>query len=301
MRNVGPAPWTQNSTYYSDIGLDLRWTGDLVIKMEPPVFVEDPETADLPKETETSDHPRAFARYHLGANVVRATIHHDAETSAVGRVLDASVNGMWIVTHNPLPFRTPLKVELRVPGDFTMSFAGRVVRQTETGMAIHFDTDDTTWRFRSSFIDLARTASLSPPTVVIRKTKRDHHPARDQDLTQLRRKWRDVESDLENEALHQSFIHECLRNQALEYALERYRALQMAHPKFEASHRYLQQIGTILAFSALSRAPEIPQAKPMRWLPVLLMMAALLAALFYAERLVTTGGAVPTLPVATQR
>ena len=134
-----------------------------------------------------------------------------------------------------------------------MTFMGRVVRSTEAGMAIHLKCDDSSWRFRSSFIDIARTPSAMPPSMVVRCVS---DGGEDNDYRALHEAWQKARISL-SDADHQAFITEMLKRKRLDYALEQYRRLQEEEPQSEIAARYLKQIGTILGFYTLQRAPEV--------------------------------------------
>ena len=218
--NEAPAP----GSYYGNMGVDILWTGDLAVTEDmvlPPVRPDD-ETGSFDVE-ELEPHRRGFERYDFGANFVRAALlKENGKTGATGRVTNASVTGMWVETNAPLPFRTDVDVDWCVMGSYSMRFSGRVVHTTDSGMAVVLEVDDSSWRFRSSFVDLARTPSEEPPSVVVKPGKGPAPPrAKDHDLAALASAWKLVEKDLFADEAHQRFINTCLSAQRLEYALER--------------------------------------------------------------------------------
>ncbi|MCA9551047.1 MAG: hypothetical protein KC933_13520 [Myxococcales bacterium] len=277
--------------FYSDIGVDILWTGDLSVTedMGRPSFLDEDGVLN---ETPSGSLPsrRGFERYDLTRSYVRATVQQPNDHNASGRVTNASVTGMWVETDKPLPFRTQVLVDWCVMNNFSMRFEGRVVRTTETGMAVVIDVDDSSWRFRSSFIDLARTPSESPPTVVVQphtgKTN-PRQPKNDAMLDSLATQWAAMNDDLSDDRAHQAFITACLKAHRLEYALERYRELKVLQPEAERVNRYLQQIGTILTFSTMQRSEAAEDTK--RWKKGVLLLAILVVvgtgALSIAQRL----------------
>lgn len=282
-----PAP----TSYYAHVGVDMLWTGDLAVTEDmhlPPVRPDD-ETGNLEPQ-EDDDAKRGFERYDLTQNFVRASVlpRNDAAGHS-GRVTSASVTGMWVETEHPLAFRSDVDVDWCVMGSFSLRFAGRVVRTSATGMAVVLDVDDSSWRFRSSFIDLARTPSDEPPSVIV-QPRSERAPAihkTDGAILRLAEHWTSIEDRLDDDAAHQAFISACLAAQRLEYALERYRELKLHNPNSVVATRYLKQIGTILTFYTFKRqAPEsgTPTWKKGAALIVLLIVGAV-GSLTLAERL----------------
>lgn len=296
MKQEGARP-SREESYYGDIGLDIKWTGDLVLSIteEGLRIVEDPETADLgpapEPEPSPEEPPRRFERYSLEANVVRVHLITDpVQPPQVGRLTVGSVTSMWVKVKSPLPVGTPVFVDWSVLGGLSMTFAGRVVRAAGHGMGVQLVTDDHSWRFRSSFIDLARTPTTTPPTATVRRTNEaalKAFQASEETVGTLARRWEQLQQRLEDDALHQEFIHECIRQKRLEFALERYRALKQARPDLLAVNGYLQQIGTILTFYTLQRAdkekPDDDGKKKV--LAVVLLAVSVLVMMFVAQTL----------------
>lgn len=273
------------------MGVDILWTGDLAETEDmvvPPVRPDD-ETGSFDVQ-ELEPHRRGFERYDLSANFVRATVREAPKggSGLIGRVTNASVTGMWVETDQPLPFRCEVDVDWCVMGSYSMRFPGRVVRTTDAGMAVVMEVDDSSWRFRSSFIDLARTPSEEPPSVIVQPRASRAEGARgDDQLEQLAAAWKKVETDLLDDESHQVFINTCLAARRLEYALERYRELKLHNPSSEIATRYLKQIGTILTFYTLAREPAKSDVPRWRKAAVVLALLAIGAAgaLTFAERL----------------
>jgi hypothetical protein len=288
----------RQESYYSDIGLDIKWTGDLVLSIteEGLKIVEDPETADLgpapEPEPSPEEPPRRFERYSLEANVIRVHVVSDPiQPPAVGRLTIASVTSMWVKVKDTLPVGTPVFVDWSVLGGLSMTFAGRVVRAAGYGMGVQLVTDDHSWRFRSSFIDLARTPTTTPPTATIRRTNEAALKAfqsSEETVGVLARRWEQIQSRLEDDALHQEFIHECIRQKRLEFALERYRQLKQGRPDLLAVNGYLQQIGTILTFYTLQRTEKTkePPTTQKKVLAVVVLCLAVVAMMVVAQMMV---------------
>ena len=312
-------------SYYSNMGVDVMWTGDLVSRdlapgpkttRDAPLLTLDPEPQQEGRsaragisrrpwssagDVEELSPRRGFERYDLTGTLVAATIWPGGSASPIaGRVTNGSVTGMWIETDTPLPFRTEVQVEWSVMGGYAMAFPGRVVRTTDRGMAVHLITDDASWRFRSSFIDLARTATEMPPSVVIRRERvlpKQSIELTDRVIAGLGERWRGVEARLEDDATHQAFIHECLRHRRLEFALERYRELKALNPGDPLPTRYLRQIGTILTFYTLQRGEPPRDAGMLRKLaPIVAGVVLALSALLVAERITSGRLSAPPPP-----
>ncbi len=271
------------ASYYNDMGIDTLWTGDIQrsldisIDIRPPVDVE-----------ELDARRRGFERYSLRENMVRAALFGASRHARYGRVTDASVTGMWIETEHPLPFRAEVDVEWSVMG-FGQTFQGRVVRSTEGGMAIQLETDDATWRFRSSFIDLARTPTRDPPQVIVRtrRDRADRHVAPDTALlAQLEHEWLGVLEAIEDDEAHQAFINACLKNKRLEFALECYRELKTTNPDSDVATRYLKQIGTILSFYTLQPTQQRDERDKKKLFPIIMIILAVLVAAIAAPSVV---------------
>lgn len=264
-----------------DISVDISWTGDL-----PATYTNRPTRREVPLDLRSIagiERP-AFERYDLDPSRVEARVWKKAKgPPSVGRVTNASVTGMWIEGADNYPLRTEVTVELMVPGGYSATLAGRVVRRNDDGMAIHLTTDDSTWHFRSSFLELAKSKSGEAPVVVVRK---GDTAAPDGDLAGDMRvlggKWHEVLADLEDDDVHQEFIQECIRRQRLEFGLERYRELR-GGPDDEVASKYLGQIGTILGFMSLKKKDETDDPARGKLLKVILLVLALVCALVAAR------------------
>ena len=104
--------------------------------------------------------------------------------------------------------------------------------------------------------------------------------------------------DLQDDAIHQEFIQECLRLQRLEFGLERYRELKDG-PDDAIASRYLGQIGVILGFMSLKKKPDEDKEKRARMLKLVLFCVCVLGALMLAKQLfLTKANMVETPPPA---
>ncbi len=258
--------------YHPSFTADVLLTGDVVrssdiLPGDPtedcPVFADDATgTGDLGQaqastDAELGEGRLGFGRFRLANNFIRVRILGEDSKPSMGRMTNASVTGLFVRCQSPLPFRSAVRVEWIIASDMTMSFSGKVIRTTPEGMAIHLSTDDANWRFRASFIDLCRKPSDQPPTVSIRKmTAKEvrQHEADDAILRELGRHWRSVEEALDDDGTHQQFIQRCLEKRRLQFALERYRELQLWPVSDFDATPYLSQIGKILLFYQAGRA-----------------------------------------------
>ena len=298
-RNMAPAEVPADA-YQSSLGLDVLITGDLlrtsdILPGDPTddcsVFDDDATGAEdhglaMPDpDTEFGEGRRGYGRYRLANNFIRVQVYRDDGKPSLGRMTNASVTGLFVRCQSPLAFRTTVRVTWSMTNDVKMEFTGRVVRTTRNGMAIHLTTDDANWRYRASFIDMCRTPSQTPPSVVVRKVsaaEAQRHREDDDVLRRLGAQWRRVEEQFAADDRHQAFIQTCLREKRLQFALERYRELQ-AHPidGFDPTP-YLKQIGTILSFYQLQpRSSGLGPSPLRRYLPIAIVTMLLLGLLSF--------------------
>ena len=242
------------------------------------------ETEDMLSLPEPEPERRGFERHDVWEAAIH--VHILPENSSVaerGRVRNMSLNGMWVDTAHALPFKATVWTEWCIEGGLSKRFSGRVVRSTPAGMAVQLETDDPTWRFRSRFVELA-TGPNGPPLSMTVQADRyvDLEAAqvgpRADELAGLYRQWQQIEKDLGNEDLHQAFIHACLQARRLEYALERYRELQMLRPSLPSIERHIRQIGTILSFCTFQPDGTADRAPPWWKKPVLAAVAIVVLA-----------------------
>jgi hypothetical protein len=240
---------------------------------------------------------RNFARVDLSGALVRASIFDGATARrALGRVRNASVNGLYVETRAPFERRTPLRVRLILPSGPALELGARVVRAEDRAMAIQLDTHDEDWRFRATFLELAQK-SETPPTVEVRRSSRtelldlEHRAAV---LSRLRETWAATLAS-GRDADHQRFIHACMREGRLEFAVERYRDLERSGSPEAAP--YLEHLGRVLSFYALRKTEREPTDRPRPLIAVALAVALVASALlFLHHRLETTGRAEPLPP-----
>ncbi len=204
-------------------------------------------------------------------------------------MLNASLTGMWIETRAPLELRARVQVELRVASGLSAAIGGRVIRANSSGFAVQLAADASNLALRSSFLQAATVEGLSAPTVVLRRAGRgvEVDPCRVVDPKELSAKWWEVIAALDSDAAHQAFIHACLRQRSLDFALERYRelALDADAQAGAAAARYLKQLGTILGFCALERVRPAHEAMPRgkKLILAAVAVAALLALVLFSS------------------
>jgi hypothetical protein len=283
-----------------DISVDVSWTGDLPGRYVDRPAVQNVQVVDRPHALAGVERP-AFERHDLPKERVAARVWKKPQgPPGVGFVKNASVTGMWIDTDSPMPLREQVTVELQVPGGYSATLGGRVVRANDRGMAIHLNTEDSTWQFRSSFLELARREDGQPPSVIVRRAdiepEDDTADLRDAgDLRVLGAKWHEVLADLKQDAVHQDFIQECLKRQRLEFGLERYRELK-GGPDNAVAAKYLGQIGVILGFMSLKKNPQTDQSDRYARAKMLMLVVIVLGALFLARQLFMTKANVVDAP-----
>ena len=282
-----------------DLFVDVSWTGDL-----PGRYVDRPAPKVQAAESlrlAGVERP-AFERHDLPRDRVAVRLWKKPQgPPGVGFVANASVTGMWIETDSPLALREQVTVELHVPGGYSATFPGRVVRANEKGMAIHLNTGDSTWQFRSSFLELARRSDGQAPSVVVRRADLeeldDTADLRDAgDLRVLGEKWHEVLADLKADAVHQDFIQECLKRQRLEFGLERYRELKGGAYDAIAA-KYLGQIGVILGFMSLKKNPQTEENDRYARAKMVMLVVIVLGALLLARQLFMTKAQVLESPL----
>ncbi len=294
-QTVQPAP--PADVYHGTLGLDVLLSGDLVrssdiLPGDPTedcsVLSDDPpdglDSLDIaPSSQEFGENRRGYGRFRLAHNVIRVQIHRDDGKPSTGRMTNASVTGLFVRCPSPLPFRSVVRVEWNLMNDMKMAFTGKVVRTTAQGMAIHLNTDDANWRFRSTFIDMCRTPMQRPPTVTVRRltaaaAKRFQED--DDVVRRLGQRWKETQQDIASDERHQRFIQSCLKEKRLQFALERYRELQVWPVEGFDPTGYLKQIGTILAFYQLQSADPTGEASALRrYFPIIVITVLMLLVL----------------------
>lgn len=239
---------------------------------------------------------RAYERVQL-VRPVDVTIRRLGETrTGSGLVADASLNSLYIETDDPLDHKMPVHVDLSIPGGFSMTFRGRVARVDESGMAILFYADDLTWQFRARFLEMAlepvgeRMSATVRQATGVEKSDRNN----ERDTLAIAKKWMDVAIDPDDDKRHQAFIHECLKRRRLDYATERYREMKVAGR--EDAEAYLQQVGKVLAFSAMPDKPKTgAEGSKLKRNLILLgaVIVVLLTALLCARMMLERGAPAP--------
>lgn len=261
------------------------------------IVYDEIETIDVGDESPQSCR-RGFERYALHNKNVRAKITTAQGDSYSGRLTETSVTGFWVQTDSPLPFKAPVELEWSVDG-YSMSFIGRVVRRAHNGMAIHIQCDDSSWQFRSKFVTLARAKGVNDASVVVRCMSVEHG----EEHQALLEAWQKTQGT-DDDRVHQLFISEMLKRRRLDYALERYRQLLDDDPNHEFAPKYLKQIGTILSFYTLQRAPQGTEEqnnhlrKP--FILLVLGIALLLAGGWVVNKQIPSGRAGPAAGVHQQ-
>ncbi len=285
-----------------DVSVDVSWTGDL-----PHRYVDRPAPPKPDQKQLAGVQRPAFERHDLPNRRVAARVWKKPKgPPGVGFVTNASVTGMWIETDTSLPLRTQVQVELHVPGGYSATLIGRVIRANDKGMAVHLNTEDSTWQFRSSFLELARREEGQAPSVIVRTDEASEEPVATStpeseavDFRVLGVKWHEVLADLKDDAIHQEFIQECLRRQRLEFGLERYRELK-GGPEDAVAAKYLGQIGVILGFMSLKKDPAKDDEKRTKTLKLMLLCISVLGALLLAQRLWVAKTELPSDVMAPQ-
>jgi hypothetical protein len=291
------------SPHSIDITVDVSWTGDLPHRYldRPAPKIEKQERNQI-----AGVERPAFERHELEKGRVAARIWRKPQgPPGVGFVTNASVTGMWIETDSAMPARTQVQVELLVPGGYSATLSGKIVRANASGMAVQLKTEDSTWQFRSSFLELARREDGQAPSVIIRKgdvEEGERAPEIDPnaeaaDFRVLGAKWQEVLTELSSDAVHQEFIQECLRRQRLEFGLERYRELKDG-PDDAIAAKYLGQIGVILGFMSLKKEQKGDDGKRARMAKLILLFAVVVGALLLAKELFLTKATVTDPPPA---
>lgn len=219
-------------------------------------------TADLRPVVER----RRNERYEFDNFVVRA-IMKDAEGRVTrARVRDMSSGGLFIETTTPFPFKSDLYLEAKLKSGRSITVAGRVVFQPESGMAVRLKTDVQTRAFLLAFVDEIVDPSCEDSLreiTLVQRAAPDGASADSADIASLSQAWNRVLRHIEDDAVHQAFIQKCLSATRLDYALEQYRRLQTERPDDDRVTKYLTQVGTILNFQAFSRDDK-PQSSKKR-------------------------------------
>ena len=248
-----------------------RWRAEVPSAPPPPRPRSVPLTSDLTLDSPPSDldpaERRRAERYPLTCHVVRARVLDRSEQRwSPGRVRDVSGwGGLYIETSAPLPFKTDLRVDFVLGTGHELRFVGRVVRRPDAeGMAVQLRTDPARRVFLNEFIDevLCPDCRRIPSLTIRPHTDRNSEPG---DEALLEDAWQAAVDRYEDTDAQQRFIEVCLSQRRIDYALQAYRKAKVADPDDKAVDPYLEQLGTILGFYALTKVePEAVEAPPFR-------------------------------------
>lgn len=212
----------------------------------------------------TADERRTAGRHRLRGAAVRVSIA--GPEPARGRVRDISATGgLFVETRAPLAPKTPVRATLAASATAEMIFLGTVMRAEEGGMAVMLELDDAGAPFLARFVDAARETA----TGLELRIEEARDASSDVALSRL---WVELTAAPTDAAANQRFIDACLAAKRLDFALDRLRALKAAGPISPQMERSLQQVGSILGFLALSRAPVVAEPK-VRMRPLVLALA----------------------------
>ncbi|MBK8011506.1 MAG: PilZ domain-containing protein [Deltaproteobacteria bacterium] len=201
----------------------------------------------------------AFERITLSHDRVRVRIAGRSPSEAIeGHLADASVSGLLIrVPAKPTLPTEDVELVLGLAGGLEVTFAARVVRATSSSVAVQYFAGDSTLRFRLRFMAEALTQLDAPPWIEIKARRSDasQETRFDRETREMAVLWSHVLEDFENKDKHQTFLNACIKASRLDYGLERYRIYKRENREADVDE-YLKQIGTILGFFVLSRAPD---------------------------------------------
>ncbi len=230
-------------------------------------------------EPESRDERRTSRRHRLVGAAVRAAIHDPSGEidDSRGRVRDISADGgLFVETRAPLPHRAVVRVAMAVSSSQAMRLTGTVVRVDEDGMAIHLRVDDEVLGFLNVFVAVARESHKSGSLEIrVDRAPSDAHESAD---IVLARVWHEVRSAPADAAAHRRFLDACVSAQRLDFATDRLRELKASHPDVPEVERALEQVGRVLGFVALARAPKVADA-PRRVRPYVVVGALVLGGL----------------------
>jgi CheY-like chemotaxis protein len=198
---------------------------------------------------------RANIRHEFDNSIVRVVLNSGAEgKEARGRIRNMSASGgVMVETTTRYAARAQMTAEFTLLDSRRMIFTGRVVRSTASDLALKLDVDDAQVEFLDRFIEEASSSdqkSMQPVLVGLRVEGMTADIIDDMSLMKM---WLEVSESIDDDALQQQFIQHCLKAEKLEFAVARYRELKAQRPDDERVAKYLQQIGTILGFYALSK------------------------------------------------
>lgn len=158
----------------------------------------------------------------------------------------SSAGSMYVESQHPLPFKTDVRVQFTHRQGYTLTYAGRVTRvPDEGGMTLRLRIDAETQRHLHDFMDSVREPSGFGTSVTIHAATDSEHNIK------LFYAWNRVVTHRDDDAVHQKFIQQCLSTNEMQFALDHYRSLrsETGDNRIDA---YLEQVGTILGFCALT-------------------------------------------------
>jgi hypothetical protein len=162
------------------------------------------------------------------------------------RLTSGSVDAVFVQTRDPPEPDTSLEVEIEMLGSQRRRLSGRVLRTTRVGFVLQLEPSPSSLGFRAAFIELARQPSLQSPRIQMTARAPAATPPVEVERDALADAWAQVAERPDEDAVHQDFIHACMRARDLDFALERYREQLAAGD--ERAHQYLEQVGTIISF-----------------------------------------------------
>lgn len=197
------------------------------------------------------------------SKVVRARITDRVrEGSGLGRIRRARYDGqLEVEARRPVgPQGCPIRAELILRDGRALAFPGNVELDGAGFVLLALEVEAAEVPFFHAWIgessdleagpvEAARITALEAPL----PRSASHAGEETADVEAL---WASARAQLDADELQQRFIQVCLRKGAIEFAVERYRALKEAHPEDPRPQRYLEQVGTILSFYALKQNAE---------------------------------------------
>ncbi|MBX2813312.1 MAG: hypothetical protein KTR25_15970 [Myxococcales bacterium] len=175
------------------------------------------------------------------------------------RVTSGSAHAFFACSQHPLETATLVIVEMSMLGSYRLRVPAQVVRTTDRGFAVQLDPDPRTISYRAAFLELARQANLLSPSIRIEVTgqpEKTPETVGALEPDELESAWSLVLDNVDDDEVHQSFIHTCMRAQNIEFAVARYRKQSDQGQRF--AEKYLEQLGTILGFYNMVVRDDIP-------------------------------------------
>lgn len=257
-------------------------------RLEP--SIPDPEAATqglpgkAPDEDELSTQalPSPDEPVRFESTLVRAVVVFGPEDRARGRVRSLSRTGrMRMDLRRPIEASSALALTFTRSGGETQNLSGKVTSKDEEGVEVELALANGTSDFLREYIEEIVAARVPPEQVVAEVQYAAAMALSNEDLQAL---WEEAKHRLEDDELQQRFIQECLKAQNLEWAVRCYRELKEADATDERAARYLNQVGTILGFYALSRQPsavdDVGMPRHIKWALGIFVGAAVILAAF---------------------